>query len=91
MLQIAPSRGIKVVATASASNQEYLYSLGALATTYGERLSERVRALAPRGVDAALDLAGSGVIPELIELTGDANNMLSIADFSAPKRGAKSI
>ncbi len=30
-----------------------------------------IRNLAPAGVDAALDIAGSGVIPELIELVGD--------------------
>ena len=40
-------------------------------------------------VDAALDIAGSGVIPELIELTGDANKVLSIADFTAPRYGAQ--
>jgi hypothetical protein len=35
-------------------------------------MAERVRALAPDGVDAALDVAGSGVLPELIELAGGA-------------------
>lgn len=50
---------------------------------------ERVRALAPDGVDAALDIAGSGVIPELIELTGDPTRVVSIADFSAGEYGAQ--
>jgi NADPH:quinone reductase-like Zn-dependent oxidoreductase len=40
-------------------------------------------------VDAALDIAGSGVIPQLIELTGDPAKVLSIADFSAPEHGAQ--
>jgi NADPH:quinone reductase-like Zn-dependent oxidoreductase len=56
--------------------------------TYGDGLVERVRALAPDGVDAALDIAGSGVIPELIELTGEPAQVLSIADFGAPEHGA---
>jgi NADPH:quinone reductase-like Zn-dependent oxidoreductase len=88
VLQVARDRGIAVVATASERNQAYLRSLGATATTYGDGLSERVRALAPR-VDAALDLAGSGVIAELIALTGEPRKVLSISDFTAPKLGAQ--
>jgi len=89
VLQIARHRGIKVIATASERNREYVSSLGAIATTYGDGLVERVRALAPKGADAALDIAGSGVIPELISLTGDPKKVLSIADFTAPKLGAQ--
>jgi NADPH:quinone reductase-like Zn-dependent oxidoreductase len=36
---------------ASEANHEFLRSLGAAPTTYGEGLAERVRALAPDGVD----------------------------------------
>jgi NADPH:quinone reductase-like Zn-dependent oxidoreductase len=66
-----------------------LRGLGAIPTTYGPGLAERVRELAPEGVDAALDLAGSGIIPELIEIVGDPSRVLSIADFAAPQYGAK--
>lgn len=89
VLQIAKDRGINVIATAGADNQDYLRSLGATATTYGEGLVDRVRQLAPAGVDAALDLAGSGVVPELVELAGDPQKVLSISDFSAPEHGAQ--
>ena len=89
VLQVARDRGITVIGTASERNQDYLRSLGAVPTTYGAGLVDRVRALAPRGIDAALDLAGSGVIDELIALTGDPAKVLSIADFSAPQRGAR--
>lgn len=89
VVQIAHDRGINVIGTASAGNQDYVRSLGAVATTYNDGLVERVRAIAPDGIDAALDIAGSGVIPELIELTGDPTKVLSIADFSAPKLGAQ--
>lgn len=78
-----------MIATGSGSNQDYLRSLGATPTTYGEGLVERVRALAPNGVDAALDIAGSGVIPELIELTGEPAKVVSIADFGAAQHGAQ--
>jgi len=49
---------------------------------YGEGLVERVRALAPDGVDAALDVAGSGVLRELIELAGGPERVVTIADFA---------
>jgi NADPH:quinone reductase-like Zn-dependent oxidoreductase len=87
VLQIARDRGITVIGTAGAANQDYLRSLGALATTYGPGLVDRVCRLGP--VDAALDLAGSGVIPELLELTGDPYRVISIADLSAPQFGVR--
>ena len=87
VLQIARDRGIAVIGTAGAANQDYLRSLGALATTYGEGWVERVRQLGR--VDAALDLAGSGVIGELVELTGDPQKVISIADLAAPELGVR--
>ncbi|UNZ21092.1 NADP-dependent oxidoreductase [Streptomyces sp. 891-h] len=87
VLQIARDRGITVIGTAGAANQDYLRSLGALATTYGEGWVERVRQLGH--VDAALDLAGSGVIRELVELTGDPQKVISIADLGAPEFGVR--
>jgi NADPH:quinone reductase-like Zn-dependent oxidoreductase len=89
VVQIARQRGISVIGTAGTANQDYVRSLGAVATTYGDGLVDRVRAIAPDGVDAALDITGSGVIGELIELTGEPSKVLSIADFTAPQQGAK--
>lgn len=87
VLQIARERGIAVIGTAGAGNQDYLRGLGALATTYGEGWFERVRQLGR--VDAALDLAGSGVIGDLVELTGDPRKVVSIADLGAPEFGVR--
>ncbi|MEU6821108.1 NADP-dependent oxidoreductase [Streptomyces atriruber] len=87
VLQIARVRGIAVIGTAGAANQDYLRSLGAVATTYGEGWVERVRELGH--VDAALDLAGSGVIRELVGLTGDPQKVVSIADLGAPELGVR--
>ena len=36
----------------------------------------------PDGVDRALDVAGSGVLPELIELAGAPEHVVTIADFA---------
>ncbi|GAA1950656.1 NADP-dependent oxidoreductase [Amycolatopsis minnesotensis] len=87
VLQIARERGIAVIGTAGAANQDYLRGLGALATRYGEGWVERVRQLGQ--VDAALDLAGSGVLRELVELTGDPRKVVSIADLGAPEHGVR--
>ncbi|MFD8671457.1 NADP-dependent oxidoreductase [Streptomyces seoulensis] len=87
VLQIARDRGITVIGTAGAANQDYLRGLGALAATYGHGWTERVRRLGR--VDAALDLAGSGVIRELTELTGDPARVISIADLDAPQLGVR--
>lgn len=87
VLQIARDRGISVIGTAGDVNQDYVRSLGAVATIYGEGWVQRVRELGP--VDAALDLAGAGVIRELVELTGDPQKVISIADLGAPELGIR--
>ena len=89
IVQLARLRGIAVIGTASAAKHDYLRELGAVATSYGPGLEERVRALVPEGVDAAIDIAGSGIIPELIRIVGDPSHVLSVADFSAEEYGAK--
>ena len=80
-VQLAVVRGARVIGTASPANHGYLRSLGAEPVAYGEGLVERVRALASDGVDVALDVAGSGVLPELIELAGGPQRVVTIADF----------
>lgn len=80
-VQLAVERGARVIGTARPANHEYLRSLGAEPVAYGEGLVERVRGIAPDGVDLALDVAGSGVLPELIELAGGPEQVLTVADF----------
>ena len=81
-VQIAHARGARVIGTASETNHEYLRSLGAEPTTYGDGLVERVRALAPAGVDAAVDAAGGGALPALVELAGGPERVVTIADYA---------
>src|SRR3954468_6888115 len=88
-VQLARARGARVIGTASEGNHEFLRSVGAEPTTYGEGMVERIRALAPDGVDLAFDTAGKGAIPDLIELTGDPANVAAISDFGAAELGAK--
>jgi len=89
VVQLARLREVTVIGTASAHKHDYLRALGAIPTSYGPGLSARVRELAKAGVNAALDVAGSGIIPELIEIVGDPARVLSAADLTAPAHGAK--
>ncbi|MEV6208206.1 NADP-dependent oxidoreductase [Kitasatospora sp. NPDC051914] len=86
-VQLAAARGARVIATAGPGNQAYLASLGAVPTVYGDGLVERVRALAPEGIDAVFDVAGRGALQDSIELRGGTDRIVTIADFSAGQLG----
>lgn len=86
--QLAVARGATVIGTASERNHGYLESLGVTPTVYGDGLVERVRALAPDGIDAVFDAAGKGVLPDSIELRGGTTDrIVTIADGTAGEHG----
>jgi NADPH:quinone reductase-like Zn-dependent oxidoreductase len=60
--QIAVAQGARVIGTASEANHSYLESIGVIPVRYGDGLVERMREIAPDGVDAVLDAAGRGVL-----------------------------
>jgi NADPH:quinone reductase-like Zn-dependent oxidoreductase len=86
--QLAVAAGVHVIGTGSPANQERVASYGATPTTYGEGLVDRVRALAP-AVDAVLDAAGSGVLPDSIELRGGTDRVLTLTDPAAHGLGVE--
>ncbi|MCW2528413.1 MAG: putative oxidoreductase [Pseudonocardiales bacterium] len=88
-VQFAVERGATVVGTGGPDSQEYIAALGAIPVVYGSGLVERVRGLMPGGVDLALDIAGHGVGPDLIALTGNADNVVSIGDFDSTALGIR--
>lgn len=61
-VQLARLAGARVIGTGSASSADALRALGAEPVTYGDGLADRVRALAPTGVTAVLDLHGTGTV-----------------------------
>jgi NADPH:quinone reductase-like Zn-dependent oxidoreductase len=79
-VQLARARDAHVIGTASPGNHDYLRSLGAEPTTYGDGLEQRVRAIAPDGIDAALDAAGGDALPALVNLAGGPDRVVTIAD-----------
>ncbi|MFJ9782313.1 NADP-dependent oxidoreductase [Amycolatopsis sp. NPDC101161] len=80
---LALARGARVFGTAG--DLEFVESLGATPISYGPCLPARV----PGPVDAALDVAGKGSLPELIELTGTPSSVVTLADFSGPSHGVR--
>lgn len=85
-VQLAVARGARVIGTGSPATHDFLRSLGAEPIAYGDDMAERVGALAPGGVDLALDVAGNGVLPGLIELAGNPEHVITIADFAGAQR-----
>jgi NADPH:quinone reductase-like Zn-dependent oxidoreductase len=86
-VQLAIARGATVIGTASEANHDFLRELGATPVTYGEGLAERVAAVAPGGVDLALDTAGSGSLADLVAIAGGPSHVATIADFGAGALG----
>ncbi|HEV3268009.1 MAG TPA: NADP-dependent oxidoreductase [Acidimicrobiales bacterium] len=58
-VQVAVADGVRVIATAGDAQHDLLRSLGAEPVLYGEGLLDRIRAMAPSGVTAAIDLIGT--------------------------------
>ena len=86
-VQLAVARGVRVIGTAGEHNFDYLKSIGAEPVSYGDGLLERVRAVAPDGVDAVLDASGRGEIPLSIELAGGPERVLTLVAFDSADTG----
>ncbi|WP_396990627.1 NADP-dependent oxidoreductase [Nonomuraea sp. C10] len=79
-VQVAGMRGATVIGTAREENHAYLRDLGAIPVAYGAGLADRVRALAPGGVDAALDGAGGDALEVSLELVKDRDRILTLVE-----------
>ncbi|WP_026923030.1 NADP-dependent oxidoreductase [Glycomyces arizonensis] len=90
-VQVAKARGARVIGTASPRNRDYLVALGAEPVEYGDGLLERVRRLAPDGIDAALDAIGGEEIDLSIEAGADPSRVVSIADPKVREKGGKYV
>jgi len=84
-VQIARARGARVVGTCSDRNADYLRSLGGEPVAYGDGMPDRVRALAPDGVDAVLDLVGGDALEASPGLLRSPGRLVSIVDADGVK------
>ncbi len=81
-VQLAAARGATVIATASARRHDFLRELGATPVSYGEGLAGRVQAVAPGGINAALDLVGTEEALDVsLALVGNRARIATIANF----------
>jgi NADPH:quinone reductase-like Zn-dependent oxidoreductase len=79
--QVAVAAGARVIGTASPANHEFLRGFGIEPVAYGEGLEQRIRALAPAGVDIVADFVGGvAEVSEAVLKTG--GRMGSIVDGS---------
>ncbi|SFH85868.1 NADP-dependent oxidoreductase [Modicisalibacter xianhensis] len=85
-VQIARSQGARVIGTASEGNHDYLRELGAEPVTYGDGLVDRVRELAPEGIDLVVDFVG-GVLDVTRAVLRDGGRHGSIVDPSVTEAG----
>ncbi|HET7327017.1 MAG TPA: NADP-dependent oxidoreductase [Nocardioidaceae bacterium] len=79
-VQLARLRGATVIGTASKRSHDYVRELGAEPVEYGDGLVDRVRAIAPKGVDAVVDLVGGEALDATRDLLADGGRVASVID-----------
>ncbi|MFJ3760390.1 NADP-dependent oxidoreductase [Streptomyces sp. NPDC090080] len=79
-VQIAAHLGARVIGTASERNHGFVRDIGGEPVSYGPGLAERVRGLAPEGVDAVFDTVGGEALTVSANLLAPEGRMASIAD-----------
>lgn len=83
-VQFAKAEGLRVAATCSARNMEYVASLGAdLVIDYGEgRIAEAIREWEAGGLDAIVDCVSGGSIPAPEAILATGGRLISIATLT---------
>src|SRR5246127_1830326 len=89
-VQLARRAGAAVIGLASEGNHEWLKSHGVIPLAYGDGVADRIRVVAPRGVDAFIDTYGAGYVELALALRVAAERIDTIVDFAAAaKHGVK--
>lgn len=88
-VQLARLAGASVIGTASPGTFEFVRGLGASPVAYGPGLADRVRALAPGGVTAAVDLFGTEAAETALALGVPPERIATIAAGPNPPGGVR--
>jgi NADPH:quinone reductase-like Zn-dependent oxidoreductase len=83
-VQIARSRGARVIGASTPVNHGYLRELGAEPVTPGQGLTRQVLSLAPDGVDAIFDTTGGGTLAASANAGRPDTRLASIAEPGVP-------
>jgi NADPH:quinone reductase-like Zn-dependent oxidoreductase len=91
--QLAILRGARVIGTASPRRHDDLLALGVEPVAYGDGLAARVDAVAPGGIDAAIDTVGTDEALEVsLQLLSDPARLVTLVNFAAAlAAGAQAI
>lgn len=81
-VQLCRLWGATVIGAARETQHDYLRSLGAIPIAYGDGFVDRVRALAPQGVDVCLDGVGGAALDAALELVKDRSRILTLVDHA---------
>jgi NADPH:quinone reductase len=82
-VQLAKVRGGDVIGIASEANHPWLSSVGVTPVAYGDGLEDRIRALAPSGVDAFIDTFGPDYVKLAVALGVARDRIDTVIAFEA--------
>jgi NADPH:quinone reductase len=82
-VQLARAAGATVIGIAGEAKHDWLRAHGVEPVVYGDGVEDRIRAAAPDGVDAFLDLVGGGYVETALALGVPPERIDTIADFAA--------
>ena len=86
--QLAGARGAAVIAAVRPDDFAVVEKLGATPVAYGDGLADRVRAETDR-VDAVMDAAGRGGLPDGLQLAGGPQRVITLSDPHAADLGVR--
>jgi NADPH:quinone reductase-like Zn-dependent oxidoreductase len=84
--QIARSRHVRVVGTASETKRSFVESLGAVHVAYGGGMADRIREATPGPVDAIYDLIGGAELEAVAELLTGRHRLITATDSDTAMR-----
>jgi NADPH:quinone reductase-like Zn-dependent oxidoreductase len=85
LVQLARTRGLRVVGTASPGKHGLIARFGGVPVAYGDGVVDRLRTAAPDGVDAVFDLVGGESLRSVAVLLTDRTHLISVADRALGK------
>ncbi len=90
VVQLLKAKGATVIGIASPPHHEWLMAHGVVPVAYGDELAERVKAAAPQGIDAFIDLFGPAYLQLAVELGVVKDRIETIISFEkAAELGTK--
>jgi NADPH2:quinone reductase len=90
VVQLLKTKGARVLGIASETNHDWLAAHGAEPIAYGDGVADRLRAAAPDGIDAFIDLFGPDYVQLAVDLGVAPERIETIISFEkADEVGAK--